>query len=258
MSESDLSQEIRDLGPWFHNLHLPGNFQTAPQHFLGDFPSYKWAELAGRLPSNLRGWKTLDIGCNAGFYSFELARRGADVVALDVDPHYLRQARWAAQQYGLADKIEFRQQQVYELGRSSEVFDLILFMGVFYHLRYPLLALDIVARKARSLVIFQSLSLPGEEVEEATINTPFERREILCEEGWPRMAFIEHKFADDQTNWWVPNHSAILSMLRSSGLEVVSRPGMETYICRPWTELDGTRTPYTESELDAALGPSGT
>ena len=85
--------EIAELAPWFHNLHLPGGVETAPDHPLGDFPAYKWAEVASAVPEDLSRWQALDIGCNAGFYTFELARRGADVLAVDVDEHYLRQAR---------------------------------------------------------------------------------------------------------------------------------------------------------------------
>src|SRR5690606_7653325 len=84
------------LGPWFHNLHLPDGRQTAPGHPFGDFPAVKWRQVEPCIPRNLRGWRALDVGCNAGFYSFELARRGAEVTAIDVDRRYLQQARWAA------------------------------------------------------------------------------------------------------------------------------------------------------------------
>src|SRR3954468_17440893 len=92
---------VAALGPWFHNLHLPDGRQTAPDHPLGDFPAFKWAEIAPHVPHDLAGWTALDIGCNAGFYTFELARRGARVTALEIDERYLAQARWAAAQYGL-------------------------------------------------------------------------------------------------------------------------------------------------------------
>jgi hypothetical protein len=92
-----LQAQIEALGPWFHNLHLPGGVQTAPHHFIGgDFPRFKWLEIAPHIPQDLRGWRVLDVGCNAGFYSFELARRGASVLAIDVEDLYLTQARWAA------------------------------------------------------------------------------------------------------------------------------------------------------------------
>ncbi|MEJ7797768.1 MAG: DUF1698 domain-containing protein [Solirubrobacteraceae bacterium] len=67
---------------------LPGGRCTAPDHPLGDFPAFKWQQIAPHLPQDLAGARALDIGCNAGFYSFELARRGADVLAVDVGEHY--------------------------------------------------------------------------------------------------------------------------------------------------------------------------
>jgi tRNA (mo5U34)-methyltransferase len=231
---SEQRRRIDALGPWFHNLHLPGGLQTVPDHFLGgDFPRFKWEQIAPSIPPDLSGWHVLDVGCNAGFYSFELARRGASVLAVDVDPHYLAQARWAAQQFGLQDRVEFRQLQVYELARSGEQFDLIWFMGVFYHLRYPLLALDILAQRTRRMMVFQTLSLPGQEVYPDTEDHPITERQPLLDPGWPKMAFIEHRFAGDPTNWWVPNHAGIEAMLRSSGLRVTGRPADEIYLCEP-------------------------
>src|SRR5690349_6067653 len=123
-------QEIAALGPWFHNLHLPSGVETAPSHFLGDFPRYKWHALAPHIPQRLDGWSALDIGCNAGYYSFELARRGAQVTGIDVDPHYLRQAEWAARELGLENEIEFRQLQGYELAADDQTWALVVFMRV--------------------------------------------------------------------------------------------------------------------------------
>lgn len=226
-------REIAALGPWFHNLHLPDGARTAPEHPLGDFPGVKWREVASHLPEDLSGWNALDIGCNAGFYSFELARRGARVTGIDVEPLFLRQAEWAAREYALADQVTFRQMQVYDLAHVDEGYDLILFMGVFYHLRYPMLGLDIVAEKVDRLLVFQTMTMPGEvEVEEVS-DLEFAHRGALRHPGWPAMAFIEHALAGDVTNWWVPNHPAVEAMLRSSGLRVVSRPGHEIYLCEP-------------------------
>ena len=73
-------------------------------------PAYKWRELAPQIPTDLRGWRALDIGCNAGFYAIEMARRGADIVGIACNDHYLRQARWAAHRFGLADRLEFHHQ----------------------------------------------------------------------------------------------------------------------------------------------------
>lgn len=230
----DQRSRIAELAPWFHNIHLPSGEQTAPDHWLGDFPSAKWQLLSAAIPERLEGWTALDIGCNAGFYSVELARRGARVVGIDADPHYLRQARWVAEQFEVADRIEFREMQIYDLARSPETFDLVWFMGVFYHLRYPLLGLDIVAEKVRRKLVFQTLTMPGDEVQSTDVDPgDIEERDMFLAPGWPRMAFIEHSFVNDPTNWWAPNHAAVEAMLRSAGFRVTDRPGHEIYVCEP-------------------------
>lgn len=254
---SELRRQIEALGPWFHNLHLPGGVQTVPDHFLGgDFPSFKWRQIADSLPAQLTGWTVLDVGCNAGFYSFELARRGASVTAIDSDPRYLAQARWAARQLGMEGAVEFRQLGVYEIARWPQQFDLVWFMGVFYHLRYPLLALDLLARRTRRLLVFQTLTMPGEDVYPDTRDHPIEHREPLLHPGWPKMAFIEHCFSGDPTNWWVPNHAGVEAMLRSSGLRITSRPADEIYLCEPDPEAAAQRW-HSEEQLESILGVIG-
>ena len=248
-------EKVAALGPWFHNLHLPGGTQTAPAHPLGDFPAFKWKQLAPHLPEDLTGWRVLDIGCNAGFYAFQLARRGASVVAIDVDERYLKQARWAASQYGLEDQVTFRQQQVYDLAHTRETYDLVLFLGVFYHLRYPLLALDLVAEKTERLMAFQSLTMPGPAAAPDTGDRAIDDRAALQEDGWPKMAFIEGRFAGDPTNWWAPNAQAAEALLRSSGLRVTARPGDEIYLCEPIPdEADGEARSFIRTQLRAATG----
>lgn len=227
-----IGKKVRQLGPWFHNLHLPGGVQTAPDHPLGDFPTYKWEALSEALPSDLEGWRVLDIGCNAGFYSFELARRGAQVVGVDSDPHYLQQARWACEEFGLEDAVTFRQMQVYELARAAHTYDLVLFLGVFYHLRYPLLALDIVAERASKMLVFQSLSLPGSGLEERPHQLRLDQLDWLERPGWPRMAFVPGELEGDPTNCWIPNRACIESLLEDLDFHVEQRAGEDMYVCR--------------------------
>jgi tRNA (mo5U34)-methyltransferase len=249
---SQLEQKIAELAPWFHNLHLPDGTQTAPDHFLGDFPNFKWRELAPHIPEDLSGWRALDIGCNAGFYSFELARRGARVLGIDCDSHYLEQAQWASEQYGLQDRVSFRKMQVYDLAREPGSFDLVLFMGVFYHLRYPLLALDIVAQKTGKLMIFQTVTLPGREVAGQS-DFRLNERETLLEPGWPKLASIEERFAGDPTNWWIANHAGIEAMLRSAGLKITGYPGDEIYRCEPDHDSPSCMTTWNRAEYLSAV-----
>ncbi len=222
---------IAELGPWFHNLHLPDGRQTAPEHPLGDFPAFKWKQIESCLPEHLAGARALDIGCNAGFYSFELAARGAEVLALDLDEHYLQQGRWAARYLDPEGRVEFRQGSVYDLVEVAGSFEVVLFMGVLYHLRYPLLALDVVAEKVGGALVLQTLTMPGEEPVETPEDVEIDERKRLLEPGWPRAAFVEHKLAGDPTNWWAADAACVEAMARSAGLRIVAHPAHEFWIC---------------------------
>lgn len=251
---SSTDQELAELGPWFHNLHLPDGTQTAPDHRLGDFPACKWVEMKDFLPEDLTGWTALDVGCNAGFYTFELAKRGADVLAIDVESRYLEQARWAASYFDLRGSVEFQEIQVYDLARTARRFDLVLFLGVLYHLRYPLLALDILAQKVDRQMIFQSLTMPGESHIDGRVDYDFEDREAFEDPGWPKMAFVEDRFAGDPTNWWVPNHAGVEAMLRSSGMTITARASHDVYICERHRSSPTTAQLFIPDQFRSATG----
>jgi tRNA (mo5U34)-methyltransferase len=250
--------QIDDLAPWFHNLHLPDGAQTAPQHPLGDFPMVKWRQIAPFIASDLKGWRVLDVGCNAGFYSFELARRGAEVTALDIDAHYLEQARWAARQYGLEAQIQFRLGSVYGLAGCGEQFDLVWFLGVLYHLRHPLLALDIVREVTTRQMVLQTLTMPGECALEQPASVGLFDREWLTRPGWPRMAFIENALENDPTNWWAPDHACVEAIVRSAGFAVTARPGHEIYVCEPDPDEPRVGKQLREAELRALMAGGDT
>ncbi|MBX5483116.1 MAG: TIGR04290 family methyltransferase [Myxococcaceae bacterium] len=233
MTKEQIRARVEALGEWFHNLDLNG-VQTAPGHFLGDYPRFKFERFAHALPADLSGKSVLDIGCNAGFYSLEMKRRGAErVLGIDTDERYLAQARFAAEVCGVADAIEFREMSVFEIAALRERFDLVIFMGVLYHLRHPLLALDLIHEHvARDLLLFQSMQRGSTEVEPVAGDYPFWETEIFERPGYPKLAFVERRYAHDPTNWWIPNRACVEAMLRSSGFEIVSHPEEEVYVCR--------------------------
>jgi tRNA (mo5U34)-methyltransferase len=228
---SDIAQRIAELGDWFHNIDLQGH-PTAPNHFLGDYPAVKWRRFAANLPADLRGKTVLDVGCNGGFYSIEMKRRGADrVLGLDWDERYLNQARFAADVSGV--EVEFRRMSVYDIGALREQFDVVLFMGVLYHLRHPLLALDLLHEHVtRDLLVFQSMLRGSETTPPLAHDYPFSETAIFEDVSYPRLHFVEHKYSGDQTNWWIPNRSCAEAMLRSAGFAVIGHPEQEVFICR--------------------------
>ena len=238
-----IQQHIRELGPWFHNLNL-GGVQTAPQHFLGDYPRVKWQRFADALPADLRGRTVLDIGCNGGFYAIEMKRRGAArVVGIDSEALYLAQARFAAEVSGV--ELELHQLSVYDVAELGETFDLVLFMGVLYHLRHPLLALDLIHEHvARDLLVFQSMQRGSDQVVPVAPDYPFWETGIFNQPGFPRLHFLEQAYAGDPTNYWVPNRACSEALLRSAGFEIIRHPEEEVFICRRQELSDGSRAVY--------------
>ena len=226
-----LAKQVEELGEWFHNIELFGVF-TAPRHFLGDFPNIKWKHIANAIPADLAGASVLDVGCNGGFYSIEMKKRGASrVLGIDIDDRYLTQARFAAATLGY--DIEFQKCSVYDVDKVPGTFDYVLFMGVFYHLRYPLFALDKLVTKVRGQLVFQTMLRGSDCVGTYKDDYHFWDGNVFRDPSFPCMYFIEKKYAGDQTNWWIPNKSAAEAVLRSAGLEIVGNPESETWICEP-------------------------
>ena len=228
----DLEERVRALAPWFHNINL-GGIWTAPDHFLGDYPGAKFRRFAPHLPEDLSGKSVLDIGCNAGFYSIEMKRRGAErVLGIDSDERYLAQARLAAEILEF-DGVEFAQFDVYDVGAIGETFDLVIFMGVLYHLRHPLLALDLIREHvARDMLLFQSMQRGSKHVLPIESDYKFSETDIFFETGYPKLHFIEHQYSNDWTNWWVPNRACTEAMLRAAGFSIERQIEEEVYLCR--------------------------
>lgn len=153
-----LRARIDALGPWFHNIDIKGT-PTKVRSQMGEsleYPRALWEEVRPQLP-DLLGKSVLDIGCNAGFFSVECKRLGAArVVGVDTNQgtahDFLAQARLAADELGL--QIEYREQDFLEL--TDGPFDVVLFLGVLYHLEDPIRALEKVARLTRGQVVVES------------------------------------------------------------------------------------------------------
>jgi tRNA (mo5U34)-methyltransferase len=105
-------------------------------------------------------------------------------------------------------------------------------------------------------MVFQTLTMPDYEIYPDTRGLQLHEREAFLAQGWPKMAFIEHEFANDPTNWWAPNRAGVEAMLRSSGMCILSQPGHEIYLCKPDPTLSSNDTPCYRTEFLAATGQS--
>ena len=204
--------EIREAAArirWFHTIDL-GHGVITPG--VDDTPR-KLATIG--LPPDLSGKSVLDIGAWDGFFSFEAERRGAArVVALD--SYCWNGAGWGTKAgFELArrarnSKVEDINLEVLDITpERAGMFDIVFFLGVLYHLRHPLLALERVRSVTRERLILET------EVDLLGLREP-------------AMAFYPAgELNRDTTNWWAPNPAALSGMLRAAGfgrIEIVRPP----------------------------------
>jgi tRNA (mo5U34)-methyltransferase len=215
-----VEQKIRELGPWFHNFQIAEDVWTNPEGNPGpQYPDSRWQVIQPCLP-DVAGKSVLDIGCSSGFFSLKMKELGAAYV-LGVDageqPKAIDQARFAAETLRL--DIDFKICSVYDLATIGKQFDIVLFMGVFYHLRHPLLALEAVRPLCRETLIFQTITtrheqtfteLESNQLQNSSLHSP-----LLQDLRYPSMRFVEGALDKDVTCWFVPNPQAVMSMLRS-------------------------------------------
>jgi tRNA (mo5U34)-methyltransferase len=147
-------------------------------------------------------------------------------------------------------EIDFRQLSVYEVSRIGEKFDIVLFMGVLYHLRHPLLAFDLLHDCAvGDLLVFQSLLRGSMEARPFAGDYPFTETGVFGHPDYPKLHFVQDRYTGDPTNWWIPNLSCAEAMLRSAGFEIVEHPEPELFLCRR-----GEIPEWSRRESDGLLG----
>jgi tRNA (mo5U34)-methyltransferase len=118
---------------------------------------------------------------------------------------------------------------------------------VFYHLRHPLLALDLIHEHvARDLLVFQSMQRGSREADEVQENYDFWETAHFDAAGYPKLHFVERRYADDPTNWWIPNRACVEAMLRSAGFTIAAHPEDEVYVCRRVEAPTGAGAVYPE------------
>ncbi|MBX7164739.1 MAG: DUF1698 domain-containing protein [Pirellulales bacterium] len=197
----DLHEQIARVN-WWHQIDL-GNGIVTPGR---DYSQFKLGQV--HLPEQLTGKSVLDVGAWDGFFSFECERRGARrVVALD-------SAAWQAPTVGkhgfnlarriLNSNVEDVEMEVTEITPESVgTFDVVLFLGVLYHMRHPQLAIDRIAAVTNELLILET-------------------HVDLLDIGRPAMAIYPTiEAAGDISNWCGPNAAGVEAMLTMAGFRKV-------------------------------------
>jgi tRNA (mo5U34)-methyltransferase len=208
MTPEALAKQVAEIR-WFHRIDLGRGLITPGL----DDTAAKLSRV--QLPADLTGRSVLDIGAWDGFFSFEAERRGASRV-LAVDSFCWNGEGWGSKagfelaRRALNSKVEDAEMEVLDLAPEKiGTFDVVLFFGVLYHLRHPLLALEKVSSVTKSHLILET------------------KVDLLSVRA-PAMAFyVGDELNGDPTNWWAPNIPGLCDMLRSVGFrrfEVVAKP----------------------------------
>jgi tRNA (mo5U34)-methyltransferase len=231
LAPEELRRAVAAQG-WFHTIDLGGGVVTPGR----DESARKLEWL--RLPEDLSGRSVLDVGAWDGFFSFEAERRGAArVVALDSAAW--REPAWGPGGYGTKAGFELARRALGSSVKDLELdldaispetvgrFDVVLFLGVLYHLKHPWLALERVASVCDDLLVVETHA-------------------DLLDLRRPAMALYPGaEVAGDASNWWGPNVPALVAMLREEGFRSVdvvhSEPARYRYARAAYRRLRGPR-----------------
>lgn len=231
MMDADALKAVIDrLGPWHHSIEFVPGIRTHPE--FPDHPESRWGTIEPHIPKDLRGKSVLDVGSNSGFFSVKMKQRGADrVVGIDMMPHLIEQGKFLS--HWFSQDIDFRLMDVYGDVESLGKFDLVLFMGVLYHLKHPLYALEKLAQVCKDTMIVQSVTRGSPDEFEMKEDYPADEWTVFDEPGWPKMYFIPKKVNGDVSNWWFPNLSCLKAMIRDCGFKnIIPTKDPATLICR--------------------------
>jgi tRNA (mo5U34)-methyltransferase len=234
-SREEVQREVRALGWWYQHFELPCGIMTGNGKEPAYRPEERWNLFKPYVPADVTGKTVLDLGGNAGYFSIQMKLRGARRCVL-VDPYeeFVRQAEFAASQFGVRLEIVNQDAHIYCL-TTEERFDYVLFLGLFYHLKYPVLVLDRVAEMTKERLFLHS-HLVGRGSEACVEKTEYERGAddpLIEQPGFPRLMFIENLYNGDPTNWWIPNPGALEPLVRSAGMKVVARPHPALIVAEP-------------------------
>ncbi|HEX8137889.1 MAG TPA: DUF1698 domain-containing protein [Pyrinomonadaceae bacterium] len=242
MTREEILAAIERLEPWFHKIDLGQGLTTKTRSEAGrddddDHPLGTWKIIGRCLPGDLSGRSVLDVGCNAGFYAIEAKRRGAArVLGVDSQRHHIQQAKLVRRVLDL--DIEYRRMSVYDLDpRVVGHFDLTLALGLIYHCKHPVLALERLYLVTRELLIVES-AVMTEEQEGRRLRSFLRGLERRKERLHP-LAFMENErdAKEPVYNWFYPSVDCLAALLRSVGFEEVelfdqTPEGRAVFLCR--------------------------
>ena len=262
MTPKEIATELKRLEPWFHYIDLGDGLATKSHSAIGEpieHPRPTWEKVKVCLPDDLSGQTVLDVGCNAGFYSLEMKRRGATrVLGIDSQRELIRQAVFVRKVTGL--DIDYQRMSVYDLDpKHLGQFDVTLALGLVYHCKHLVLALEKLFLITRRLLVLETAIYPPEKSPESFVYAVGGTHPTLHP-----LAYIENPPEAKEAiyNWFLPGTLALSALLKNIGFdEVAIFPGVQSdraiLACRKRQPYPDSRTiSYLASRLKLQGGPS--
>ncbi len=259
-TDDSITSRVAALRPWFHQIDLGNGLRTKEQSAGAepvDHPRSTWEFVKHAVPVNLAGQSVLDVGCNAGFYAIEAKRRGAArVLGIDAGSRVIRQAVLVRDVLGL--DIDYRRMSVYEISPGNVgTFDVTMALGLLYHCKHLLLAVERLFLVTRGLLIIESEVLPEDEASAVR-----SRGLGGIVSSLHSLAYVANDSAAQESvyNWFLPSVSGLLAILTDVGFQeatLVSRFGGRALITA-WNraEPDSIRHPaFLRAQLDVLSAP---
>lgn len=252
MNRNEILAGVKRLEPWFHYIDLGDGIATKTASAIGeplDHPRPTWEKVAVCLPRDLKGKSVLDVGCNAGFYCLEVKRReAARVLGIDSQRNLIRQAQFVRSVHDL--DIEYRRMSVYDLDpHVLGQFDVTLALGLLYHCKHLVLALEKLFIVTRELLVLETAIYPPEKAPPS-----FNYQVGGLEPRLHALAYVENAPEAKEAiyNWFMPSVDALTALLKNIGFDRV-----EVF---PGTQSDRAivachkRQAYPDSRMISYLG----
>jgi tRNA (mo5U34)-methyltransferase len=262
MTPDEIRKGVQELGPWFHFLHL-GNGIVTKDASVGseplDHPCKTWEKVRAAIPADLSGKSVLDVGCNAGFYSIEMKRRGAGrVLAVDSQRDQVNQAAFASEVLGL--EIETSRLSVYDLDPVIHgQFDLVLALGLIYHCKHLIQALERLFTVTRDLLVLETAIYPRD-----LAPRPVSYNVGGIDRTLDGIAYVENPPDAKEAvfNWFLPSVEALVAMVENIGFDSVDvfegeHPERIIIACHKKEPYPDSRAlAFLDAELKLVEGPT--
>jgi len=204
MTPDEIAGKIASVPYWHHRIELaPGVFTPGQSNCRALLDRLE-------LPETMQGLRVLDVGTRDGFFAFEMERRGAEVVAVD----YMEASRtgFAVASEALGSQVQYVHENLLNLREELGQFDVVLFLGILYHLRDPMWGLEVMRSRCRGEIYVETFVCDEEIANEAPVMRFYPRDSLR----------------GDASNYWAPNMSCLQAMLEENRFRVVRQQRLGT------------------------------